>query len=53
MLDLRQALAWANSGILAEKIIPEDAQSYGDIEFPTVGESYVNPRYRLARPRGS
>jgi hypothetical protein len=49
VLDLRQSLAWANSGVLAEKIVPEDAQSYAGIEFPTVGESYINPRYRLAR----
>jgi hypothetical protein len=47
--DLRQSLAWANNGVLAEKIVPEDAQSYAGIKFPTVGESYVNPRYRLAR----
>ncbi|MGH7914012.1 MAG: NACHT domain-containing protein, partial [Candidatus Binataceae bacterium] len=51
LLDLRQALAWANGGILAEKIVPEDARSYRDIEFPTVGESYVNPRYRMAPAR--
>jgi hypothetical protein len=47
--DLRQSLAWANHGVLADKIIPEDAQSYAGIGFPTVEESYVNPRYRLAR----
>lgn len=48
MQDLRQSLAWANNGVLTEKIIPEDAQSYAGIEFPTVGESYINPRYRSA-----
>ncbi len=47
--DLRQSLAWSNSGVLAEKIVPEDAQSYAGIEFPTVEESYVNPRYRVVR----
>jgi hypothetical protein len=49
MLDLRESLAWANSGVLAEKIVPEDAQSYTGISFPTVSESYINPRYRLVR----
>ena len=45
--DLRRCVALANRGILAEKIIPEGARSYGaDITFPTMGESYVNPRYR-------
>jgi hypothetical protein len=51
MQDLRQSLAWANNGVLTEKIIPEDAQSYAGIQFPTVGESYINPRYRLAQTR--
>ena len=49
MPDLRQSLAWANGGVLAEKIVSEDAQSYAGIVFPTVGESYINPRYRLAQ----
>jgi hypothetical protein len=52
-LDLRQAVAWANSGILEEKIVPEDAQGYGVIQFPTVGGSYINPRYRFAIARQS
>lgn len=47
MLDLWQAVAWANGGILSERIIPEDGRGYVGIEFPMVGESYINPRYRL------
>ena len=49
ILDLRQSLARANSGVLGEKIVPEDTHGYVSIEFPTVGESCINPRYRVAR----
>lgn len=49
LVNLRGSVARANGGFLAERIVPEDAQGYEGIEFPTVGDSYVNPRYRLAR----
>jgi hypothetical protein len=46
--DLRWRVALANRGILDQKILPEDTRSYGpDIAFPTVVESYINPRYRI------
>ena len=46
---LRAAVRRANGGILGEPIIPADPKSYGpDIMFPTVGEIYVDPRYRSA-----
>ena len=49
---LWQAVARSNLGILSERIVPEDAQGYGGIEFPTVEESYINPRYRQVRVVG-
>jgi len=46
--DLRARVARANRGVLTEKIIPEDARSYGaDISFPTVDQGYINPRFRI------
>jgi hypothetical protein len=39
MPDLRAAVARANSGVLGQQIIREDAQGYGpDITFPTTGD---------------
>jgi hypothetical protein len=49
--DLRAAVARANSGVLEQQVIPEDTQGYGsDITFPTTGNIYISPRYRVARP---
>ena len=43
----RKSLALANGTFLSEPIIPISDRLYQDIEFPTVGEGYVNPRYRV------
>lgn len=46
---LRQAVHWANTGILDEKIIRADRDRYpAGLEVPRVREIYINPRYRVA-----
>lgn len=46
---LRNALSWANTGILGEAIIPADPERYpAELTIPQVSEIYVNPRYRVA-----
>jgi hypothetical protein len=46
---LRQAVSWANAGILDERIIPADRERYpAGLELPRIGDIYVNPRYRIA-----
>ncbi len=46
--DLRKRVAMANRAVLTKRIISEDMRTYGpDIDFPTVDDSYVNPRYRV------
>jgi hypothetical protein len=53
MPDPRAAVARANGAVLGQRIIPEDARGYGpDVTFPTVGDIYISPRYRMARPDG-
>ncbi len=49
MPDPQGALARANGKLVEQPIVSPDAHSYDEIEFPTVGEIYVNPRYRLAQ----
>jgi hypothetical protein len=45
----RGAVASANSGILAEAIVPADPRRYpAGLRIPLVSEIYVNPRYRAA-----
>jgi hypothetical protein len=46
---LRLAVQRANGGILDESIIPAASNTYApDIMFPTIGEIYIDPRYRVA-----
>jgi hypothetical protein len=46
---LRQAVNWANTGFLDEKIVQADWDRYPDgLVIPRVSEIYVNPRYKLA-----
>jgi hypothetical protein len=53
-IDLCAAMARANHGILEQPIIAADPERYGpDIEFPTVGRIYINPRYRMAEAGGA
>jgi hypothetical protein len=51
MPDVRVAVSRANGGILEQPVIPPDAQGSGPVlTYPTAGEIYINPRYRLAPP---
>jgi hypothetical protein len=53
-LDLCLVLERANQGVLDQPIIPADAELYGPkVVFPSVRESYINPRYRIARKEAS
>lgn len=46
---LRQAVNWANAGILDERIAQVDWDRYPDgLVIPRVGQIYVNPRYKVA-----
>src|SRR5690349_19457736 len=48
--NLRAAVGRANQGILTESIIPSDDDRYGpDITFPSIGQTYINPRFRMTR----
>ena len=46
---LREALARANRDVLDRPVVgwPDTDDSPGAITFPTIAESYINPRYRL------
>ena len=50
VLDLCSVLERANRGVLNQPIVPMDAERYGTaVEFPTVGQIYINPRYRIVQ----
>lgn len=49
VVDLCAVVERANRGVLNEPIVPLDAERHGtSVEFPSVGQIYVNPRYRIA-----
>ncbi|MGC4846426.1 NACHT domain-containing protein [Micromonospora sp. DT15] len=49
-VDLRAAMERANVGVLAQPIVPADAERYEtDVTFPSIGKIFILPDYRVCR----
>ncbi|MET7879325.1 ATP-binding protein [Micromonospora profundi] len=52
-VDLRAAMERANVGVLAQPIVPADAERYEtDVTFPSIGKIFISPNYRVCRVGG-
>ena len=45
----REGLHKANVGVLEQQIVPNDAERYDDITFPSIERAFVTPHYRVTR----
>ncbi|GAA2977189.1 NACHT domain-containing protein [Actinokineospora diospyrosa] len=49
----QEALHRANRGVLSQPVIAADAERYGvDVRFPTVGDGFVTPQYKITSTGG-